>query len=279
MKVLVTGSKGMLGTDLVRVLAPVHTVIGVDVDELDIADLKEVNDRVAALSPDVLINVAAFTDVDGSEAREDAAFRVNAEGAANLALACRGRPTALIHLSTDYVFDGKKQGPYLEEDPANPLSAYGRSKWAGEQRIRDILPNACVVRTAWLYGKGGRNFVKAILEQAARKKCLQVVDDQRGAPTYTFDLAGALRRVAELGLEGTYHVTNRGACTWLEFAKQILVFADRTDVEIEPISTDALGRPAPRPANSVLSCDKFEKATGMQLRPWAEALKAYLRDG
>jgi dTDP-4-dehydrorhamnose reductase len=279
LKVLVTGSKGMLGTDLVRVLAPAHTVIGVDVDELDIADLKEVNDRVAALSPDVLINVAAFTDVDGSEAKEDTAFRVNAEGAANLALACRGRPTALIHLSTDYVFDGKKQGPYLEEDPADPLSAYGRSKWAGEQRIRDILPNACVVRTAWLYGKGGRNFVKAILEQAARKKRLQVVDDQRGAPTYTFDLAGALRRVAEQGLEGTYHVTNRGACTWLEFAKQILVFADRTDVEIEPISTDALGRPAPRPANSVLSCDKFEKATGMHLRPWAEALKAYLRDG
>lgn len=268
----------MLGKDLLQLLAPAHSVIGVDVDELDITDRQAVEDRVDGLAPDVLINVAAYTDVDGSEAKEDEAFRVNAEGAANLALACRGRPTGLIHVSTDYVFDGKKQGPYLEEDPANPLGAYGRSKWAGEQRIRDVLPKACVVRTAWLYGKGGRNFVTAILEQAARKNRLQVVDDQRGAPTCTLDLARALRRAAEQGLEGTYHVTNRGACTWLEFAKQILVFAERTDVEVEPISTEALGRPAPRPANSVLSCDKFEKATGMHLRPWPEALKEYLRD-
>lgn len=279
MKVLVTGSKGMLGTDLVRVLEPAHTVIGVDVEELDIVNRQAVQDQVKALSPDVLINAAAYTDVDGSEGNEDVAFRVNADGAANLALACRGNPTRLIHVSTDYVFDGKKQGPYLEEDPANPLGAYGRSKWEGEQRIRGILPDACVVRTAWLYGRGGRNFVKAILEQAGRKKRLQVVDDQRGAPTYTVDLARALLRAAERRLQGTYHVTNRGACTWLQLARQILALADRQDVEVEPISTEALGRPAPRPANSVLECEKFEKATGMHLRPWPEALKEYLREG
>jgi dTDP-4-dehydrorhamnose reductase len=183
----------------------------------------------------------------------------------------------LIHVSTDYVFDGKKQGPYLEEDPANPLGAYGRSKWEGEKRIREILPEACLVRTAWLYGRAGRNFVEAILEQANKRKRLRVVDDQRGAPTHTLDLAKALRAVAEGELTGTYHVTNQGSCTWLEFAEKILELAERKDVEVEPISTEELGRPAPRPRNSVLGCGKFEKATGMRLRSWPEALKDYLQ--
>jgi dTDP-4-dehydrorhamnose reductase len=277
LKVLVTGSKGMLGTDLVRVLAPAHSVIGMDVDELDIANRQEVQDQAATLSPDLLINVAAYTDVDGSEQQEDVAFRINADGAANLAYACRERRIRLIHVSTDYVFDGKKQGPYLEEDTANPLGAYGRSKWEGEKRVREVLPEACLVRTAWLYGRGGRNFVEAILEQANKKKRLRVVNDQWGAPTYTLDLAKALRAGAEAQLKGTYHVTNRGSCTWLEFAEKILELAERKGVGVEPISTEELGRPAPRPANSVLGCDKFEKATGIRLRPWPEALKDYLQ--
>jgi len=267
----------MLGTDLVNVLAPAHRVIGMDVDELDITNRHEVQDQVADLSPDVLINVAAFTDVDGSERQEDVAFRINADGAANLALVCREKRTRLIHVSTDYVFDGKKQEPYLEEDTANPLGAYGRSKWEGEKRVREVLPEACLVRTAWLYGRGGRNFVEAILEQAIQNKRLRVVHDQKGAPTYTLDLAKALRAVAERGLEGTYHVTNQGSCTWLEFAEKILELAERKDVGVEPISTEELGRPAPRPANSVLGCGKFEKATGIRLRPWPEALKEYLQ--
>jgi dTDP-4-dehydrorhamnose reductase len=252
-------------------------VIGVDVGELDIANRRDVQDQLPSLSPDVLINVAAFTDVDGSEQKEDVAFRINSDGAANLALACREERIRLIHVSTDYVFDGKKQGPYLEEDPVNPLGVYGRSKWEGEKRIREILPEACLVRTAWLYGKGGRNFVEAILNQANERKRLRVVDDQRGAPTYTPDLAKALRIAAEGGLTGTYHVTNQGSCTWLEFAEKILGLAERKDVEVDPISTEELGRPAPRPANSVLGCGKFEKATGMRLRPWPEALKDYLQ--
>lgn len=276
MKILVSGSKGMLGTDLVRVLAPAHTVIGVDLEELDITNRQEVQDQVVALAPDVLINAAAYTDVDRSEEQEDLAFRVNADGAANLALACRAGRIRLIHVSTDYVFDGKQRSPYSEEDPPNPLGVYGRSKWEGEKKIREILPEACLIRTAWLYGKAGKNFVKAILAQAGEKNRLRVVDDQRGSPTHTLDLALALRAAAEKELKGTYHVTNQGSCSWLGFAEKILELADKKGVEVEPISTEELGRPAPRPENSVLDCGKFEKATGMQLRPWPEALKDYL---
>lgn len=266
----------MLGTDLVRVLTSAHEVIGVDLEEVDITDPQAVEEQVAALAPDVLINAAAYTDVDGSEQREDVAFRVNADGAANLALACRAGLTRLIHVSTDYVFDGKAERPYSEEDPPNPLGVYGRSKWEGEKRIREILPGACLIRTAWLYGKAGKNFVKAILVQAGEKNRLRVVNDQRGSPTYTLDLAMALRSAAEKGLEGTYHVTNQGSCSWLEFAEKILELSEKKGVVVEPISTEELGRPAPRPGNSVLNCRKFEKATGMRLRRWPEALKHYL---
>jgi len=276
LKVLVSGCRGMLGTDLVRVLALAHKVIGVDLDELDITDRQAVEEQVAGLAPDVLINAAAYTDVDKSEQQEDVAFRVNADGAANLALACRAGRIRLIHVSTDYVFDGKAKRPYSEEAPPNPLGVYGRSKWEGEKRIREILPEACLIRTAWLYGKAGKNFVKAILAQAGEKNRLRVVDDQRGSPTYTLDLAMALRAAAEKGLEGTYHVTNQGSCSWLGFAETILEFAGKKGVEVEPISTEELGKPAPRPENSVLDCGKFEKATGMQLRRWPEALKDYL---
>jgi len=276
LKVLVSGCRGMLGTDLMGVLESTHEVIGVDLEEVDITDPKAVEEQVAALAPDVLINAAAYTDVDKSEQQEDVAFRVNADGAANLALACRAGRIRLIHVSTDYVFDGRAERPYSEEDPPNPLGVYGRSKWEGEKRIREILPEACLIRTAWLYGKAGKNFVKAILAQAGEKYRLRVVDDQRGSPTYTLDLAMALRTAAEKGLEGTYHVTNRDSCSWLGFAEKILELAGKMGVAVEPISTGELGRPAPRPGNSVLECSKFEKATGMQLRPWPEALKDYL---
>jgi dTDP-4-dehydrorhamnose reductase len=276
LKILVSGSKGMLGTDLVRVLEPSHTVTGVDLEELDITDRRAVARQVDTLAPDVLINVAAYTDVDRSEEQEEAAFQVNAEGPANLALACRTVGIPLVHVSTDYVFDGRGQRPYSEEDPPNPLGVYGRSKLEGEKRVHEILPEACLVRTAWLYGKGGKNFVKAILDQAGRKDLLRVVHDQRGSPTYTHDLALALRAAAERGLKGTFHVTNQGACSWLEFAEKILELAEMRTVKVEPITTEELGRPAPRPANSVLDCGKFEKAAGMRMRSWSEALKDYL---
>ena len=279
MKVLVTGSRGMLGSDLVDVLGMKHSVIGVDIDEIDITDRQAVQDRMAAWSPDVLINVAAFTDVDGSEKEQELAFRVNSGGVENLALVCRAMGIHLIQLSTDYVFDGKKQGAYGEADRPNPLGVYGKSKWEGERKARRALPEVCIVRTAWLYGMGGRNFVRAILDQAERKTVLRVVHDQKGSPTSTRDLARALQAVAEKRLVGIYHVTNQGFCTWFEFAGKILELSGKSGVEVVPISTAELGRPAIRPANSVLDCMKFQRDTGMILRDWKDALGSYLLSG
>ena len=179
-------------------------------------------------------------------------------------------------MSTDYVFDGKKKAPYREEDPTNPLGVYGRSKLEGEQRAKRVLPDVCIVRTAWLYGKTGKNFVEAIRGQAETKKSLNVVVDQRGSPTFTKDLAEALKVIAEKALSGIYHVTNQGACSWHEFAEKILALTGRSDVRIHPISTEELGRPAPRPENSILDCTKYQTGTGMHMRSWQEALQAYL---
>jgi len=279
LKVLVTGSRGMLGSDLVDVLGMKHSVIGVDIDEIDITDRQAVQDRMATWSPDVLINVAAFTDVDGSEKEQELAFRVNSDGVENLALVCRAMGIHLIQLSTDYVFDGKKQGAYGEADRPNPLGVYGKSKWEGERKARRALPEVCIVRTAWLYGMGGRNFVRAILDQAERKTVLRVVHDQKGSPTSTRDLARALQAVAEKRLVGIYHVTNQGFCTWFEFAGKILELSGKSGVEVVPISTAELSRPAMRPANSVLDCMKFQRDTGMILRDWKDALGSYLLSG
>ncbi len=276
MNILITGAKGMLGTDLCEVLTPAHTVTGVDLDEVDIADLDAVKDQVMSVAPDLVINVAAYTDVDGCEDNVELAFRANADGVENLATVCREQEVNLIHLSTDYVFDGTRQRPYHEEDPPRPMGVYGRSKLEGETRAQRILPQVCIIRTAWLYGRAGKNFIKAILAQADKTNTLKVVDDQKGSPTFTLDLARALRAAAEQGLAGVYHVTNKGECSWFEFAQKILELAGRRDVEVLPISTGELGRPAPRPANSVMDGTKFEKASGMPLRPWPEALKEYL---
>ncbi len=276
MKVLVTGSKGMLGTDLAEILGYRHAVVGVDIDEMDITDRQAVAERIGFWMPDVVIHTAAFTDVDGSERKADVAHRVNAEGAENVALACRAWGAHLIHLSTDYVFDGRKETPYAESDPPNPLGVYGKSKLEGEQRVRRACPEACIVRTAWMYGRAGKNFVQAILAQARPGAVIRVVSDQRGSPTYTRDLARALQVLAEKRFAGIYHVTNAGSCTWCEFAEKILEVSCRSDVRVVPVSTAEFGRPAPRPANSVLDGSKFRRDTGMAMRDWKEALKAYL---
>jgi len=275
-RVLVTGAKGMLGTDLVRVLAGAHETVGVDLEEMDITDRDAVLRLVGALRPEVILNAAAYTDVDGAETHAEVCRRINADGPENLAVACREHGSRLVQVSTDYVYDGSNPGPWLEEDAPHPLGVYGRSKLEGEERARRAVPEVCVIRTAWLFGRAGRNFVEAILAQAGRSSVLKVVADQRGSPTYTADLALALRTAAEKGLGGTYHVTNRGACTWHEFAVRILELAGKREVSVLPLTTAELGRPAPRPANSVLDCGKFSAATGLVLRPWFEALQAYL---
>ncbi len=276
MKILLLGAKGMLGKDLAPLLAMKYPVVLMDIEDLDICSQQAVADGIRNIRPDVVINAAAYTDVDRSELDPQKAFSVNAEGAQNVALACAAKGAHLVHLSTDYVFDGSLSRPYREEDLPNPLNAYGASKLKGERLIQEALKNFLVIRTAWLYGRHGRNFVKAILDQAALKKEIRVVNDQRGAPTFTKDLGRAILRLVEAGAKGIVHVTNAESCTWLEFAREILKEKSLNDVVLRPISSFELSRPARRPANSVLDCSLYESLTGQRLRPWREALREYL---
>ncbi|MGO9571590.1 MAG: dTDP-4-dehydrorhamnose reductase [Desulfomonilaceae bacterium] len=275
---LVAGSKGMLGTDLVRLLQGRGTpTVALDVDEMDIRIADSVMSAFAKYEPGVVINVAAYTDVDGCESRPEEAFSINAQGPKNLAKASQDAGSFLMHLSTDYVFDGTKRAPYVEEDPINPLGVYGRSKAEGESFIRELLPERhCIVRTQWLFGLHGKNFVEAILSQAQQKDVLRVVSDQRGTPTYVPDLAAALIKLCDLASRGTLHVTNSGEATWHEFAGKILELAGLESVRVEPMTTEELGRPAPRPAYSVMDNSRFIGLTGLGLRNWEDALEAYL---
>ncbi len=276
MKILVLGARGMLGQDLVPLLSSDHEVIPRDIQDFDITDAQRVEEEIGQIKPQVVINTAAYTDVDGCETNKEIAFSVNASGAANVARACVLAKARLIHLSTDYVFDGSSADPYREEDPPNPLNTYGQSKWQGEAAIRKSGVDYLIIRTQWLYGAHGRNFVDTIIKAAQKEKRLRVVNDQRGSPTYTKDLSQAIKELLGRDARGILHVTNSGFCTWFEFAKEILGEMSMSEVHIEPISSAELARPAKRPANSVLNCQKFEKITGVKLRPWPEALKDYL---
>jgi dTDP-4-dehydrorhamnose reductase len=274
--VLVTGANGMLAQALVPALERSgHEVLGVDVQDADISRPDALRHALRTFPPDWIFHLAAFTRVDDCESRPDEAYRVNGFGARNVALAAAGAGAAILALSTDYVFDGSASSPYREYDRTNPQSVYGASKWAGEQGVREVHPRHIIVRAAWLYGRGGVNFVDTILKRAAAGKPLRVVDDQRGAPTWTEDLAPALIRLAERGLHGTFHVTNSGDCTWHEFARHIVERAG-LEVPVATTSSAALGRPAPRPAYSVLSNQFFEDGTGTRLPQWQEAVDRYL---
>src|SRR5262245_48428301 len=275
-RVLVTGASGMLGSDLVYLL----TVAGWDVlarpkAELDIADSPQVSRAVRELRPDVVVNCAAFTKVDDCET-DPRAFQVNAEGVANLADACGHVGAQLVQISTDFVFDGTRNEPYREDDPVNPLSAYGRSKRAGEEEAMR-LPGSLVVRASWLFGRSGWNFIEAILKQVeAGKDRLSVVVDQVGRPTATTDLSEALAALLEAGASGVYHFANRGEVSWNEFAREILWLAGRTDVAVDPTTSEALARPARRPAYSVLDTGRYERVTGQPIRHFRDPLAEYL---
>ncbi|MDQ7784087.1 MAG: dTDP-4-dehydrorhamnose reductase [Desulfomonilaceae bacterium] len=277
---LVVGSKGMLGTDLLARLCDCgKKAIGVDIDEIDIRRRESVADAAARYAAGTIINVAAMTDVDGCESRREEAFEVNAQGPANLAELVSEGGGGLIHLSTDYVFNGRARSPYGETDRMDPVGIYGKSKARGEMRVREILPDRhCIVRTQWLFGRHGKNFVEAILEAAKTRDVLRVVDDQRGSPTYAADLAGALVELCDKGVTGTVHVTNSGNATWHEFAAAIIEQAGAGNVRVEPITTEELGRPAPRPAYSVLDTAKFVRLVGKPLRHWRAALVHYLNE-
>ena len=275
MRLLVTGSRGQLGRALQRAAAGRgHGFAGVDLPELDITDSAAVGGVVAATHPDAIVNCAALTAVDTAERQEAAARAVNGTAVSNVARSADEAGAILVQLSTDYIFDGKADRPYREEDTPNPLSAYGRTKLAGE-RAAELAPRHLIVRTAWLFGEG-TNFVAAIRRQLdAGAKTLQVVSDQRGCPTYAQDLADALLRLLEIGTTGVVHAVNSGSATWFEFAREI-VSQLGVNAEVVPIATGEAARQAPRPANSVLDTSKLKAILGADLPPWQDALKRYL---
>jgi dTDP-4-dehydrorhamnose reductase len=277
--ILVIGAKGMLGRDLTGVLHSSlsnNEVIGWDIEEIDIQKEEDTITKIEKLRPDIVVHIAAYTDVDGCELDEEKAFAVNAEGTKHVALAASRCRAKVVYLSTDYVFDGNKREPYLENDPPHPLNVYGRSKLKGEQYIQEWVKYFLIIRTQWLYGKYGKNFVASILRQASKKKVLSIVNDQMGSPTCTADLAKAISVLIQFDGKGIFHVANSDLCTWYTFGQTILKLSGMDEVRVIPISSQELGRPAVRPSYSVLNCEKLKKETGLTLRPWPEALEDYL---
>jgi dTDP-4-dehydrorhamnose reductase len=277
MKILVTGGKGVLGSDLIKILSPSFDVRGSTRADFDITDYSQTIDYLRDKKPDIVVHSAAYTKVDDCESHPETAYKVNETGTKNVASGCKEINARLIYISTDYIFNGKKNTPYLENDSPNPLSVYGDSKLKGEQAIQGILRDFIIIRTSWLFGKNGNNFIKAILKQAEKTKTIKVVNDQTGSPTYTIDLSYAIERLISSNAKGIFNITNSGDCSWYQFAKKILEYAGIKDIEVIPITSEELKRPAIRPAYSVLDCSKFRKTTNYQMRQWEDALKDYLR--
>jgi dTDP-4-dehydrorhamnose reductase len=271
---LVVGCDGMLGQDLVAALGEspgTHEVTGVDRDVLDIVDPDACLAAVAG--HDIVVNAAAWTAVDEAETHEAQAFAVNAVGAANLARACAASGALMVQVSTDYVFAGDANSPYPEDAPLAPRSAYGRTKGAGEWAVRALCPQSWIVRTAWLYGAHGPNFVKTMARLAAERDTVSVVDDQRGQPTWTVDLAAAIvRLVTSEAAFGIYHGTSSGETTWFGFAQAIFSELGLDPTRVRPTTSEAFVRPAPRPSYSVLGHDHWESAGVAPIREWSDAL-------
>lgn len=279
-RVAVTGAGGILGTALREILPkgpePMEAV-GLTHADLDVTRPEDVREGLSEIRPDAVIHAAAYTQVDACEETPDLAREVNAVGTAHMGRTCKELNCRLIYLSTDYVFDGKSDRPYREDDPVCPLGVYGRTKWEGEVAVRREGPaDSLIVRTSWVYGRGGRNFVDAILEKGALGEPLRVVNDQRGSPTNSVDLADALKALLRTEARGVVHVSGGGECSWYEFARQILAAAGQDPDLVEPIPARGLGRRAPRPAYSVLDGTAYQRWTGRDMRPWPEALVDYL---
>ena len=273
---LITGGEGQLGVALAR-SAPGPAVAAGRAD-LDVGDPAAVARMMARVRPSLVIHAGAYTDVDGCEADRPRAWRVNAEGTAHLARACAVAGARLVYVSTDYVFAGNASAPYEPDDPLRPTSVYGASKLAGELAVRTLLPEGhAIVRTSWVFAARGRNFVRTILRLAAQRPELRVVDDQRGRPTCADDLAFWIWALVDRGATGTFHASNAGECTWYGFAREIVARAGYA-TRVLPVSTAEFPRPARRPAYSVLSTASLTAATGIEPRPWTEALVDVLRD-
>jgi dTDP-4-dehydrorhamnose reductase len=279
MKVLITGSSGMLGHDLVNAvsLKGWDSLVLVR-SEVDITDLKKLRHIIEEFNPDTVIHCAAYTDVDGCEKDPDTAFKVNGLGTKNVAISSREAGASMVYISTDYVFDGEKKEPYNELDIPNPINEYGRSKLLGEYYVQHFLDRFSIVRTSWLFGKKGKNFVKTIIEHMKKENKLTIVDDQIGSPTYSKDLAEKIGELIEGEGCGIYHITNTGSCSWYEFAVKTAELAGFQDQIIEKTDSESFKRPANRPKNSILE-NRLLRIEGYNLlRSWEEALMEHLNE-
>ena len=275
MRVMILGASGLLGRDLMREWRG-DEVVGLRSTDVDIRDARRIGEVIAQIRPEWIVLAAAYTNVDGCESNQDLAFAVNRDGPVNVAGAAKQAGAKLLFLSSDYVFDGTKTVPYETDDPRNPQSVYGRTKAEAEVRLQELLPECCIVRTSWLFGMGGKCFPDTILKLAAARPALDVVDDQRGCPTYSVDLAHAIITLCQENASGILHATNAGNCSWFEFAREIISASELT-VPVHPVSTQQMPRPARRPAYSVLS-DASLRRYGIEMPTWQNALRRYLRE-
>ena len=273
MRIVITGAQGQLGKELQQVLQG-HQLTLLDLPTFDLTH-EDCGRLIVDAAPDAVIHAGAHTDVDGAERNPQLAMAINADGTERVARAAAQVGARLIYISTDYVFDGRGTRPYVETDQTNPVSAYGASKCAGEARALACCENTLVVRTAWLYGLQGKNFVKTILQLAAERPSLRVVADQEGCPTFAEDLARMIDRLVTHPIRGFLHVTNEGHCTWHEFAAEIVKLAGYR-VPVQPITTEDMPRPAKRPAYSVLSSDRLHHL-GFSMPSWQNGLQRFLK--
>jgi dTDP-4-dehydrorhamnose reductase len=275
MRVTIFGASGLFGKALIQAWGDGISVVGLSSRDADIRDAARVQQVVRETNPEWIVLAAAYTDVDGCESNQDLAFAVNRDGPINVATAAKAVGARLLFLSSDYVFDGKKTTPYESADSRNPQSVYGHTKAEAEIKLLELMPECCIVRTSWLFGIGGKCFPDTILKLAANRPALDVVNDQRGCPTYVVDLAHAVTQLCKKNADGIVHATNAGDCTWFEFAQEIVRGADLATI-VRPVSSAQMARPAPRPTYSVLSPTSLQ-AFGVEIPSWQYALRRYLK--
>jgi dTDP-4-dehydrorhamnose reductase len=275
-RVLITGGHGLLGREIVEVFRDRHELRVTDREECDVTDLRECRRELEGFNPEAVIHCAAYTAVDRAEAEPEAAHAVNAVGTGNIARACRERGILLVTFGTDYVFDGALSRPYREEDPPRPISVYGKSKLTAEEAIREEGTEHLLIRSQWLYGPGGRNFILTILDKARAGGTIRVVSDQTGCPTYAKDLARAVLKLMDAHARGTVHFSNEGETTWFGLARFVLERAAPGLATLLPATSRELPYPAPRPAYSVLSKEKYRRITGESPRSWMEAAGEFI---
>ena len=281
-RILIVGASGLVGNSLYELFSKNYQVLGTyntnkinNLIHLNLLDNKQLVNLLKKFSPEIILFPAALSNVEFCEKNHNECWKHNVIGTLNLVNLIKKSPIKLVYYSTDYIFDGTKGSPYREDDPPNPLSIYGESKLMGERYIEEILDDYVIVRTQWLYGKHGRNFVETILALAEERDHIEVVHDQQGSPTYTADLSRAIAALISRNLRGAFHVSNSGFCSWYDFALEIVQLANSSRVEIVPISSTTLNRPAKRPLYSILNCQRLEQETDFGMRSWQKALRDY----